>query len=26
MHGLRDEPDRHVQKLKKVPHKRGPKS
>jgi hypothetical protein len=25
MHGLRNEPDRHVEKLKKVPLKRGPK-
>lgn len=25
MHGLKNEPDRHVQKLKKVPLKRGPK-
>lgn len=26
MYGLQDEPDRHIEKLKKVPHKRGPKS
>lgn len=26
MHGLKDEPDRHVEKLKAVPLKRGPKS
>lgn len=25
MHGLKDEPDRHIEKLKKVPLKRGPK-
>jgi molecular chaperone DnaJ len=25
MHNLRNEPDRHIEKLKKVPHKRGPK-
>lgn len=25
MHGLKDKPDRHVEKLKKVPLKRGPK-
>lgn len=25
MHNLRNVPDRHIEKLKKVPHKRGPK-